>query len=44
MNAFLVTVVDKVLIYDSETFKSFAEIPIKLFASETREKTEVLSM
>ena len=39
MNVFLVTNIDKVSILDGKTFKSVDELPIKLFASDTREKT-----
>ena len=39
MNAFIVTMRDKVLLYDQSTYKKFAELPIKLFISNTRENT-----
>lgn len=37
MNTFLVTQIDKVLMFDSETYEQVGEIPIKLLPTETRE-------
>ena len=37
MNVFLVTKVDKILMYDSDTFQHCGEIPISLLKTETRE-------
>lgn len=37
MDTFLVTKIDKVIMYDSTTFKEVGKIPIQLLPTETRE-------
>ena len=37
MNTYLVSKVDKVIIYDSETFSPIDEIPITLMKADSRE-------
>lgn len=44
MNTFLVSKIDKVLMFDSDTFQQCGEIPIKLLPTETREPNEVIGM
>ena len=44
MNAFLVTNIDKIIIYDSDTFQRIGEIPIKLMPTVSREPNEVIGM
>jgi hypothetical protein len=44
MNAFLVTKIDKIFIFDSLTFEIKGEIPIKLLKTETREPNQIISM
>ena len=44
MNTFLVTQIDKVLMYDSDTFKVCGEIPITLLKTETREPNEIIGI
>ena len=44
MNTFLVSKIDKVLMFDSDTFQKCGEIPIKLLPTETREPNEVIGM
>lgn len=44
MNTFLVSKVDKVLMFDCDTFQFCGEIPIKLLPTETREPNEVIGM
>ena len=40
----MITKIDKVLVYDSDTFTQVSEIPIKLLKTETREPNEVIGM
>jgi hypothetical protein len=44
MDAFLCSKVDKVVMYDSNTFQSFGELPITLLKTETREPNQVIAM
>lgn len=44
MNQFLVTKIDKVLIYDCNTYARVSEIPITLLKTETREPNEVVAL
>jgi hypothetical protein len=44
MNVFLVTFIDKVLMYDSDTFQYCGEIPITLLKTETREPNEIIGI
>ena len=44
MNCFLVTNIDKVIMYDSDTFQERGRIPIKLLVAEGREPNEVIGM
>ena len=41
---FLVTKVDKVLLFDLKTFEECGKIPIKLLPTESREPNEVLGI
>ena len=43
-STFLCTKVDRVLVYDSESFKPIGEIPIKLLKTETREPNEIIAL
>jgi len=42
LDIFLISKVDKMLIYDSLTYQRVGEIPIKLFVSEEREPNEII--
>lgn len=44
LSVFLVTKVDKVIIYNSSTYKEIGNIPIDLLPSETREPNEIIAM
>lgn len=44
INCFLVSKIDKIIMYDSETFKEVNRLPIKLIQSETREPSQVIAM
>ena len=44
LGVFLVTKVDRIIIYDSNTFQEVSEIPISLLKTETREPNEVISI
>lgn len=44
MDTFLVSKVDKVIMYDSITFQEVGNIPIKLLPTETREPNEIIAM
>ena len=44
VDAFLITDIDKIIIYDANNFNIVNTIPIKLFVSETREPTQVIGM
>ena len=44
MDIFLVSKIDKVVMYDSLTFEEIGNLNITLFVSETRERTEILAM
>lgn len=44
MNTFLITKIDKVMMFDSDTFQQCGTIPIKLLVSDTRERTEVIGI
>ena len=44
MNVFLVAKLDKVNMFDCDTFKCIGEIPIKLLTTETREPNEVIGI
>ena len=41
---FIVTKVDKVIIYNSETYEYYSELPIKLLKTDTREINEIISI
>jgi len=41
---FLVSKIDKVIMYDIDTFHYIDEIPITLLPSDTREANEVIAM
>ena len=43
-DAFLCTKVDRVIIYNSLSFKRIGEIPITLLKTETREPNEIIAM
>lgn len=43
-NLFLITKIDKVLVYDSDTFTQVSEVPIALLKTETREPNEVIGL
>jgi|APSaa5957512535_1039671.scaffolds.fasta_scaffold53588_2 hypothetical protein len=43
-NAFVVTQIDKIYIFDAETFKELSQIPVNLLQTETREPNQVISM
>ena len=44
MNTFLVSKIDKVLMFDCDTYQPCGEIPIKLLPTETREPNEIIGM
>ena len=44
INAFLVSKIDKIVIYHSETFKEMEMLPISLLESTTREPNEIICM
>ena len=44
MNAFLVSKIDKIVVYDSDTFKEIDTVPITLLESVTREPNEIICM
>ena len=44
MNAFLVTRVDKVVMYDDTTYKAIDEVPIELLKAETREPNQIIAI
>ena len=44
MNVFLVAKVDKIIIFNSDSYKKVDEIPIKLLESVSREPNEVIGM
>ena len=44
MNTFLVTKVNQVIMFDTDTFQVCGEIPIKLLDSNTRERNEILGI
>mmetsp|Transcript_801 Transcript_801/g.1008 ORF Transcript_801/g.1008 Transcript_801/m.1008 type:complete len:398 (-) Transcript_801:899-2092(-) len=44
MNTFLVSKVDKVIIYDSNNFLEIGQIPISLLKTETREPNQVIAL
>jgi len=44
MNIFVVTKVDKILVYDSSTYSQIDTIPITLLKTETREPNEVIAL
>ena len=44
LGLFLISKVDKALLYDSSSFRHLAQIPIKLLKSETREPNEIIAM
>jgi hypothetical protein len=43
-NVFLVTQIDKILMFDSSSFKLCGEIPIKLLVTETREPNQIIGI
>ena len=44
LNKFLVTKVDKVTMYDSDTYEECGQLPITLLKTETREANEIISI
>jgi len=44
MNVFLVAMLDKVCMFDCDTFKYIGDIPVKLLITETREPNEVIGI
>jgi len=44
MNCYLVSKIDKVIIYNSNTFKEVGTIPIKLLKADTREPNQVIAI
>jgi len=44
MNVFFVAKVDKIIIFNSDSYKKVDEIPIKLLESASREPNEVIGM
>jgi hypothetical protein len=43
-NTILVTNIDKVLIFEMESFKNIGNLPITLLQSETREPNQIIGM
>lgn len=44
LKTLVITKVDQVLMYDSETFAQYDEIPIKLLPTQAREPNEVIGV
>ncbi len=44
LSVFLVTKIDKVIMYNSSTYQEIGNIPIELLKSETREPNEIIAM
>ena len=44
LKTLLITKVDQVLMYDSETFAPYDEMPIKLLPTEAREPNQVIGI
>jgi hypothetical protein len=44
MNCYLVSKIDKVIIYNSNTFQEVGSIPIKLLKADTREPNQVIAI
>ena len=44
MDAFLVSKVDKIVVYDAKNFKEIDTVPITLLVSVTREPNEIICM
>jgi hypothetical protein len=44
MNAYLVSKIDKVIMYDSQSFNEVDNIPIKLLKADTREPNQVIAI
>jgi len=44
MNAYLVSKIDRVAVYDAETFQAVDEIPITLLKADTREPNQVIAI
>ena len=44
LNKFLVTKVDKVTMYDSDTYEECGQLQITLLKTETREANEIISI
>lgn len=44
MNAFLITNIDKIYLYDSKTFQCIGEMPITLLKTEAREPNQIISL
>jgi hypothetical protein len=44
MNIYLVSKIDKVIMYSSETFKEVGKIPITLIKDNTREPNQVIAI
>lgn len=44
MKAFLITNIDKIYMYDSETYQRIGEMPITLLKTETREPNQIIAL
>lgn len=44
MKAFLITNIDKIYMYDSETYQRIGEMPITLLQTETREPNQIIAL
>lgn len=44
MNAFIITKVDRMIMYDVDTFQACGEIPIKLLPANSREPNEIIGI
>lgn len=44
MDAFIVSKIDKIIMYDTETFEELDSVPISLLKADTREPNQVIAM
>lgn len=44
MNNFLVSKIDKIIMYDCETFEELDSVPVQLLKADTREPNQVIAM
>ena len=44
MNNFLVSNIDKIIMYDCETFEELDSVPVQLLKADTREPNQVIAM